>query len=488
MAVRRTAEVEEPTPPSGSASSPVPNPAGRREPLPRSVVLALSCGYLGMSVLVNVINTILVFFYLPPDTAGLPHLVTDATILGVLNVVALVAAAGRFTDAITDPLIAAWSDRSTNPRGRRIPYMARGMVPAAVATILMFVPPVGSESGWNIAWLLVIQLVLYVSLTAYVTPAFALVADLGADPAERLHLSTWTSVAWAAGLLVGAQIFFIAPLLDGPLETVRAWQGSMAIVCTVALAFMVVPVLVIDEPRWARDAPASLPLLRSLRTVLGNPFFRFYAAADFAYFSGLAIIQTGVLFYVTVLLDLAEWYSSVLLILMVVVSVFLFPLVAGWARHQGGGKRLTIFAFLLASAVFLTISGLGVIDHVPFVQAAIPMAVFALPFAILSVMPQWILADIAEHAARTGGEAQAAMFYATRTFLQKLATTLGVVLFALLLQFGRDVGDDLGVRLTGLAGAGLYAVAAVLFARYDEDRLQGELAAAGQDSEFSPPS
>jgi GPH family glycoside/pentoside/hexuronide:cation symporter len=457
------------------------------EPLPRSVILALCSGYLGMSVLVNVINTILVFFYLPPESAGLPTLVTDATILGVLNVVALVTAAGRFTDAITDPLIAAWSDRSTHRRGRRIPFMALGMVPAALATVLMFIPPVGQQSGWNIVWLLGVQFVLYVSLTAYVTPAFALVADLGADPAERLKLSTWTSVAWAAGLLLGAQIFFIAPLLDGPLETFRAWQGAMAIVCGVALVFMVVPVLVIDEPRWARDQPASQPLLRSLRTVLGNPFFRFYAAADFSYFGGLAIIQTGVLFYVTVLLELEEWFSSILLILMVVVSVFLFPLVAGWARHQGGGKRLTIFAFFLAAAVFLTISGLGVIDRQPFLQAAVPMAVFALPFAILSVMPQWILADISEHAARTGGEAQAAMFYATRTFLQKLATTLGVVLFALLLQFGRDVDDDLGVRLTGLAGAGLYFMAALLFARYDEDKLQRELAAAGQESEFAPP-
>ncbi len=458
---------------------------GTDDELPQSVVLSLSAGFLGMSVLMNLINVILVFFYLPPDSAGLPSLVTDATLLGVLNVVALIAAAGRLTDSITDPLIAAWSDRSTHRRGRRIPFMALGMVPAAVATVLMFVPPVDRESGWNIVWLLGVQVVLYIALTAYATPAFAMVADLGATPAERLRLSTWTSVAWAIGLILGAQIFFIAPLLDGPLETYRAWQGSIAIVCAIALAFMIVPVVTIDEPRWARNEPTTMPLMQSLRTVLGNPFFRFYAAADFAYFSGLAIIQTGVLFYVTVLLELEEWFSSVLLVLMVLVSVFLFPLVAGWARRQGGGKRLTIFAFLLASVVFLTISGLGLIDRLPFLQGAIPIVVFALPFAILSVMPQWILADIAEHAVRTGGEAQAAMFYATRTFLQKLATTLGVVMFALMLQFGRDVGDDLGVRLTGIGGAVLYAVAAILFSRYDEPRLQRELAATGQQAELA---
>lgn len=437
-----------------------------------------------MSVLINLISTLLVFFYLPPDNAGLPVLVTDATILGILNVIALIAAAGRLTDAITDPIIASRSDNSRHPDGRRIPFMRWAMVPATVCTVLMFIPPVGRESGWNIVWLLGVQVVLYISLTAYVTPAFALVADLGRNPEERLRLSTWTSMAWAVGLVVAAATLFLAGLLDGPFSVFRGWQVAVGIVCAIALAFMVVPVVKINETEWARAEPSTMPLIASIRTVLGNPFFRFYAAADFAYFGGLAIIQTGVLYYVTVLLELEEWVSTVLLLLMVIVSAFLFPLVATWARKQGGGKRLTILAFLIAAGVFLVITSLGLIDRLPFVQAAVPIAVFALPFAILSVMPQWILSDIAEHAALTGGEAQAGMFYATRTFLQKLSTTLGVVMFALLLGFGRDVGDDLGVRLTGVGGAILYLVAAALFSRYDEAKLQQELATAGQQSEF----
>jgi len=310
--------------------------------LPRRLILSLSAGYVGMSVLVNLISTLLVFFYLPPDNAGLPTLVTDATILGILNVIALIAAAGRLTDAITDPLIASASDKSKHRKGRRIPFMRVAMVPASILTALMFIPPVGSESGWNIVWLLGIQVLLYLSLTAYVTPAFALVADLGRTPAERLKLSTWTSMGWALGLVIAALTLFLAGLLDGPFTVVRGWQVAVGIVCAIALLFMSVPVFNIDENAYARAEPATMPLITSIKTVLGNPFFRFYAAADFAYFGGLAIIQTGVLFYVTVLLELEEWVSTVLLLLMVVVSAGLFPLVARWARAQGGGKRLTI--------------------------------------------------------------------------------------------------------------------------------------------------
>ena len=151
-------------------------------------------------------------------------------------------------------------------------------------------------------------------------------------------------------------------LLEGPFSVVRGWQIAVGIVCAVALIFMAIPVFTIDEKKWSRAAPSTMPLIEAMKAVLGNPFFRFYAAADFAYFGGLAIIQTGVLFYVTVLLELEEWVSTVLLLLMVVVSAFLFPLVARWARRQGGGKRLTIIAFLIAAAVFLAIATLGLLD------------------------------------------------------------------------------------------------------------------------------
>jgi hypothetical protein len=45
-----------------------------------------------------------------------------------------------------------------------------------------------------------------------------------------------------------------------------------------------------------------------------------------------------------------------------------------------------------------------------------------------------------------------------------------------LTSFGRDVGDDLGIRLSGAAGVVLYFSAAMLFRGYDEDKLKSELA------------
>ncbi len=452
-------------------------PATELQHLPRRAVVGLSIGHGGMSVLVNLIAILLVFFYLPPASAELPPRVTDRTFFAVLNAIVLVAAAGRLTDAITDPLIAVFSDRSEHRRGRRIPFMTIGAVPAAVATALIFVPPVSRVSGWNIIWLLGIQIVLYVALTAYVTPAFSLVADLGRTPAERLDLATWTSVAWAIGIVVAASTPFLAAVLAAAgLTPIQSWQGAVVIVCVIAGVTMMVPTFTIDEPALSRSSPSATPLRASLRLVLRNEFFRYYLAADFAYFFGLAIIQTGLLYYVTVLLELDEAMTAPLLLLMVIVALVLYPAVNRLAKRLNG-KRLVIGAFGVASADFLGIVFLGHYPLPNWLQAVFLIIIFSVPFAILSVLPQWILTDIAEHASETTGTATAAMFFAARTFMQKIGQTVGVVCFALLTSFGRDVGNDLGIRLSGLAGVVLYFTAAMLFRNFDEERLQRELAA-----------
>ena len=446
-------------------------------PLPRRVVLGLSVGHGGMSILINLIGLLLVFFYLPPNNSDLPQLVTDAAFLVVLNAIVLVAASGRLLDAITDPVIAIMSDRSTHRLGRRIPFMLYAAFPAALLTFLMFLPPFTELSGWNLIWLAGVQILLYVPLTAYVTPAFSLVADLGRTSDERLDLATWTSVFWALGIVIAGLATPLGALFESfGMSELRGLQSAVGVVCLVALGMMLVPVKLIDEPRYARSEPTAVPMREMIATVMGNRFFRYYLAADFAYFCGLMIIQTGALYYVTVLLDLEEGWVALLLALMVLLALMLYPVVNAQAKKRSP-KSLVVLAFALAAIDFGFIVFLGRYPIPNLAQAALAISGFALPFSILSVLPSAILSDIAEYSARTTGQATAGLFFAARTFLQKIAQTVGVMGFALLTSFGRDVGDDLGIRLSGAAGLALYGLAALLFLGYRERELREELAA-----------
>ena len=61
--------------------------------------------------------------------------------------------------------------------------------------------------------------------------------------------------------------------------------------------------------------------------------------------------------------------------------------------------------------------------------------------------------------------AKEGMFFAARTLMQKFGQTFGVLIFAMLTTFGKDPGDDLGIRLSGMVGFVLTFVAGLVFTR-----------------------
>jgi GPH family glycoside/pentoside/hexuronide:cation symporter len=59
--------------------------------------------------------------------------------------------------------------------------------------------------------------------------------------------------------------------------------------------------------------------------------------------------------------------------------------------------------------------------------------------------------------------------------MQKFGQTFGILIFAGLTTFGKDPGNDLGIRLSGIAGFVLCFAAGVIFLRYNEARLLAEM-------------
>lgn len=451
--------------------------------LPLSKQIAYAVGQLGWSTLVNIIGLMLVFFYLPPNNAGLPTLITTVVFLGVLNAITLIAASGRLLDAVTDPLIASLSDRSRHRDGRRIPFLRWGALPAAIFCVLMFTPPIQAISGWNIVWLLVVQALFYIFLTVYVTPFFALLPELGHTATQRINLSTWISVTYALGIILAAQTPILADGLQGALgltDRLTALQYAIGGLAVVATICMYVPVFVIDEHTYCESQPSTVPMMDALRHTFTNVYFRFYVVADFAYFTSLTIIQTGLLYYVTVLLLQGEALVSTLLTLMVVVSFVFYPVVNLLARRTGK-KILIVLSFAAMSAVFLIVFFMGRLPLPAEMQGYGVILLYSVPLAFVAVLPNAVLADIADHDARRTGIKQEGMFFAARTLMQKFGQTFGILIFAALATLGKDPGQDLGVRLSGVAGFVLCLTAAIIFMRYNEGRVLRELREMGAE-------
>ncbi|HEX9509091.1 MAG TPA: MFS transporter [Puia sp.] len=440
--------------------------------LPLRIQFAYAAGMMGWSILTNIVIVMLPYYYLPPSNAGLTPLVPQLLLLGVVNILSLIAASGRLIDAVYDPFIASLSDKSVNPKGRRIPFMKRAVLPAAFFCFLTFYPPAKGESTHNAWWLTGSLILFFVSATTYIIPYNALLPEMTDTAAEKVKLSSFQQVGFVLGIIVSALVNNYADAVQSVFhirDRDTAIQLTVAGLCALAALIMLIPVFSIDEKKYSNGKPSHLPLWPAIRKTFGNANFKYYLISDFSYYMALSIISSGLLYFVTVLLGLPESEGGVLMGVMVLVSLVFYPLI-NFLAARWGKKPVVLISFALLSLIFISIYFLGKFPASPNTQIYTLVIGAAFPLASLGILPNAILAEIAQLDAEKTGENREGMFFAVKYLFVKMGQTLGIALFAFLTIYGKDPGHDQGLRLNGLCGFVLCVLALLFFSRFREHR------------------
>jgi GPH family glycoside/pentoside/hexuronide:cation symporter len=71
------------------------------------------------------------------------------------------------------------------------------------------------------------------------------------------------------------------------------------------------------------------------------------------------------------------------------------------------------------------------------------------------------------------------MYFAVRNFFYKLGMTVGIMVFTIMTLWGKDTGDDLGIRLNGLVGFLFCVLAGLSFLLFRERKIQKEIRELG---------
>ncbi|MFI5160698.1 MAG: MFS transporter [Sphingobacteriales bacterium] len=440
--------------------------------LPLGKELAYACGMVGWSIMTNLIIVMLPYFYLPPSNAGLVPLVPQLLLFGVINILSIIAASGRFVDALFDPFIASMSDKSKNPKGRRIPFMKWAILPAVVFCCLTFYPLEMKESGHNAVWLAVTMTLFFMSVTAYIIPYNALLPELTHTNEEKVKLSSFQQAGFVIGIIIAASVNNYADGLQHWFHVANrdtAVQYTIWGLAVVAGAVMLIPIFAIDEKKYSDSKPSHLPILLAIRKTFSNRNFKYYLISDFSFYMALSVISSGMLYFVTVLLGLPESMGGALMGAMVVLSLFFYPLI-NYLSKRIGKKPLVIFSFGLMSLIFVAIYFLGKFPFSPYIQVYALVLCAAFPLAALGILPNAILAEIAQDDAKKTGENREGMFFAVKYLFVKMGQTLGIALFAFLTVYGKDPGHDHGLRLNGICGFVLCLGALLFFSRFKEKR------------------
>lgn len=350
--------------------------------------------------------------------------------------------------------------------------MKFAVIPSLIFCFLIFYPLKQEESSSNIIWLIFTLIGFYVSSTTYIIPYNALLPELAPSSDDKVKLATWQSVGYVFGIGIASNAFNLTDVFQHSFEMssrISALQLTVFVMCALAAVCMLVTCFAIDEKKYCAGKPSHVPMKDALKQTLTNKNFLLFVVADFSYFISVTIITSGLMYFVTVLLQLPESIGNKLMITMVLVSFIFYP-ITNYLAKKIGKKIIVLCSLALLSIVFLGIYFLGRFSLDPEGQIYALIALAAIPLASLNILPNAILAEIIEKDSKETGENKEAIYFAVRYFFVKIAQTFGIALFAMLLIYGKDIGNDLGVRLNGILGFVLCLVATLIFTRFKEKK------------------
>jgi glycoside/pentoside/hexuronide:cation symporter, GPH family len=345
-----------------------------------------------------------------------------------LTLIGTVLLIARGFDAVIDPAIGLWSDRTRSRFGRRKPWIAVGYAITLIAMMLLF-RPVGDPGA---AYFLGLMIILYLGWSLFEIPYVAWALDISRSSEERVLVNSWR----AAALWVGGIVFTLAPAL-APASQGKMDFNTLGVVALLLLALC--PIALYASLKLVPNGvPIELerqPKLTELwESVRGNkPFIRF--AAIYA-FIGLASGVSGAIsfIYISSYLQIGDRFTA-LFLPATLIGPLTIPL---WAmllnrfdKYRVTAIAFTIYAFIMPLPWFIQ----------PGPQSFLPMAIVFCALTIFSpllmiAMPT-IMGDIVDFDEQRTGKNRAGQYMAFQTLLTKIAAAVAAPLaFILVGQFG----------------------------------------------------
>lgn len=398
-------------------------------------------------------------------------------------------------DAVTDPLVGAWSDSLQSPWGRRHPLMYAAAIPLALAFYGIFAPPTHLGQPGLFVWLTLMAILVRVAMTFYQVPHLALGAELSDDYEERTAIVGYRTACGLVGsvllVMVSFSVFFQASpgMPNGQLngQAYPAFAGCFALLMWGTIWWSAIGTHR-QIPRLLRTTSVLPPfrlthLYGELRGMLRNTSFR-------VLFLGLVIffVMRGV--QLTLGLHVATFFWALPPQAIQLVTVAIFgglltgvPFAKSLTRQLG--KKSTFLAAILWALFFhVAVVVLRLLDGLPANgHPALPLILVGAAFlggvgAVQAMVAGGsMIADITDEHELLTGRRQEGLFFGGLTFAAKTASGLGHMLAGLamdLIGFPLDaapgsVASDVVWALGLIYGPGvgvLGLLAVVVFARY----------------------
>jgi sugar (glycoside-pentoside-hexuronide) transporter len=373
-------------------------------PLPVHVIVA----YGVMNVGVAFLSTMFVVMYL--------KFATDR--LGVsMFAMGMIFFVGKIWNAIADPIVGSWSDRTRSRAGRRRAWLLGSAFPLAWFTWMTWAPPGALAGAPLVAWIAVSVFGFNSAMTAFQVPHAALGVELTHHPQSRNRVFAVKFALQMVGLF--AAFWLGVHLVDDP-ETGRAgarWLGLLAGIGAALLIALPLPFL--PKEREDYQGRGGVSILRALGDVWKNSEARLLLFVFFIEalgLGGLSVLMPFVTQYVMHRPDLTQAMLSV----YVLAGVVGVPI---WVRltRRFEKRRLWLFAMGMGAVGFGMLLGLGE-NRWPLMTAA--MLIAGTAQACANSIGQALKADVIDLDELRTGERKEGAYFAAWSFVNQLGNAI----------------------------------------------------------------
>jgi GPH family glycoside/pentoside/hexuronide:cation symporter len=438
--------------------------------IPRFNRLVYASGSFGGNVISRSKDLWLIYFYAPPADADIEKRV-PILLLGILFM------AARLIEAIDDPLIGWWSDRTRSRWGRRIPFVVLATPFYAVFFVLLWTPPVAGESVANALYFFIMLEAFHLFSTLSGGPFESLLPEIAVTSRSRVSIVTWQvffGTLGAAIALVGSGI-------------IRDAFGFNAMAISMAVMGMASRYIALSGA-WRHVRldvePVRVKPIEAIRSTFTNNQFLFFLPTFILFNMAISMMTAALPFWSGAVLlgdfpsDIAKVETgnpvtlqlfglefgvavgtivALLTAAAIIVVLLCLPLVFRMSLRRG--KAWVYSTAMLIGAIYLPfIAFMGFLPGIDkLLQALFFVALMGLPMAAVFTFPNAIMADIIDYDELKTGMRREAIYYGTQATLEKIASALFPFILALLLFAGSGPHNPLGIRLVGPV-AGLSAL------------------------------
>ncbi len=361
-----------------------------------------------------------------PGLLLLPYL-TDT--LGIAAAVAgVIVFAPKAWDVILNPIAGRISDRSTDPRGPRRPFLLKAGIALALCFAVLFAAPDLGSKLLNGGWVLIAFLACATAYAFFQVPYVAMPAEMTESYDERTRLMTWRVAILAFAIMLSGAT---APMIRNAAEG-RDGYRYMG---------LFVAVLLIIGALGAYFGTAKAPigkvkadtgsLADQLKIISGARDFRFLLITFVIQALATGSMLAGVDYLARNVLEKPS-AGTILFVCFVGPALLLTPLWAAFGQRVGKKSGFVIASLVLAAGALLAAGARAYPAWVVFLAVAL----VGVGYAGAQVFPMAMLPDCAALDAARTGQNRIGVYTGVWTAAETFGLALGPGVYAVVLAIG----------------------------------------------------